>query len=400
MHEGRAGLWTELVHGRRLTNLLTARGCFVALEIRTIAQDLCLALSAVHRHGLVHGDVKPDNVMREHGGRLVLMDFGSASDFLGCPASVTSGTLNYMAPEVLRGHAATPAADLYSLGVLLFFLLSGRYPYSAASVDELLDQQVRNARVHLKDLVADLPSELLIGIEQALDPEPQNRPDSARAFAAIIEPALISKPRPWFWIGTAVLLLGALLWAISMWHSNAAVSWDIETTLYRKTETGRIPAVSGTPINLGDQFTLHVRTNRATYLYVLDDDGSGEPIVLFPLPERKPGNPLAANIEYELPGQDDEHEFAWKISRRALREEFIVVATTNPQPDIEQAISMWQHPIAARNPGLRGALDLAVLPIKPIPTSESIRVLLNNFATSDDTGKLRYWHFVFPYTSQ
>jgi serine/threonine protein kinase len=81
VHDGRAGLWTELVRGSPLSELLTQHGPFPADEVRGIGLDLCHALAAVHRHGVVHGDVKAANVMREVSGRIVLRDFGASREF-------------------------------------------------------------------------------------------------------------------------------------------------------------------------------------------------------------------------------------------------------------------------------------------------------------------------------
>src|SRR5262249_42918426 len=130
---------------------------------------LCHALAAVHRHGLVHGDVKAENVMREVSGRIVLMDFGAAREFEATDARVVSGTIRYLAPEVLRGAAPSPSSDLYALGVLLFHLLSGAYPYRAAQLEELLGQQDRGERLRLADLRSGLPVDLVRTIERALE---------------------------------------------------------------------------------------------------------------------------------------------------------------------------------------------------------------------------------------
>ena len=77
---GRVGLWMELVKGRTLAELLQTHGPFGAREAALIGLDLCRALAAVHGAGLLHGDIKAHNVMREEGGRTVLMDFGTGKD--------------------------------------------------------------------------------------------------------------------------------------------------------------------------------------------------------------------------------------------------------------------------------------------------------------------------------
>ena len=122
---GRVGFWTEFIHGRTLAELVHEQGAFPAPEAAAIGIDGCRAISAVHRAGLLHRDIKANNVMREDGGRIVLLDFGATKDFVqhavadavvGDPNGPT-GTPLYVAPELWRDSAATPQSDIYSLGV-------------------------------------------------------------------------------------------------------------------------------------------------------------------------------------------------------------------------------------------------------------------------------------------
>src|SRR5581483_80213 len=109
------GLWMELIKGRTLEALLPVHGCFSAHEASLVGRDLCRALAAAHRAGVVHGDIKARNVMREEGGRTVLMDFGAGratDDLARDPAGRLSGTPVYLPPEVLSGQPRTPAADI------------------------------------------------------------------------------------------------------------------------------------------------------------------------------------------------------------------------------------------------------------------------------------------------
>jgi len=139
VHDGRPGIWMELVHGRTLAERLAAEGPLPVQEVARIARELCRALEAVHAADLVHQDVKPQNVMEQADGRIVLMDFGAglAREAAAVPPRRLSGTPLYMAPEVVRGQSPSPASDLYSLGVLLYQLLTGTYPAYAADWKEL-----------------------------------------------------------------------------------------------------------------------------------------------------------------------------------------------------------------------------------------------------------------------
>jgi eukaryotic-like serine/threonine-protein kinase len=176
-HDGRVGLWMELIRGKTLESLLAAHGTFSAREAAFIGQDLCRALAAVHAAGLVHRDIKAQNVMREEGGRVVLMDFG-AGQVVGDSAAAgqITGTPLYLAPEVLDGHDATVRSDIYSLGVLLYHLVTNDYPIRARSLKELRAAHADNRRVRLHDARPDsLPDSLVRVIEKATDPIPERR---------------------------------------------------------------------------------------------------------------------------------------------------------------------------------------------------------------------------------
>src|SRR6185369_7280564 len=119
-HDGANGVWMELLDGETLDEIVARDGVFSPEETLLIGIDLAGALSAVHAASLLHRDVKARNILRERGGRIVLMDLGAgrAATTSG-PAGDETGTPMYMAPEVLAGGAATVRSDIYSLGVLL-----------------------------------------------------------------------------------------------------------------------------------------------------------------------------------------------------------------------------------------------------------------------------------------
>ncbi len=125
---GRIGLWMEFVKGRTLEQVLREGKRFSAKEVTRIGLELCRAVSAVHAAGLLHRDIKAQNVMVADDGRLVLMDFGTGRELDGTSESNVAGTPLYLAPEVLSGGAATERSDVYSIGVLMHHLLTGSYP--------------------------------------------------------------------------------------------------------------------------------------------------------------------------------------------------------------------------------------------------------------------------------
>src|SRR4029079_18388729 len=112
--------------------VLRQRGLFSADEAAHVGVDVCRALAAVHKAGLLHRDIKAANIMREQGGRVVLMDFGAGT--WAHDDSPIAGTPLYWAPEIVAREPATPATDVYSVGVLLYHLTTGRYPVVGADV--------------------------------------------------------------------------------------------------------------------------------------------------------------------------------------------------------------------------------------------------------------------------
>ena len=165
----RTGFWMELIRGTTLAHVLRTQGPFAAEEAAVVGRELCRAVSAVHDAGLVHGDIKPQNVMREVNGRIVLMDFGSSQsrDQTRTVGEQLTGTPHYLAPEVLNGGAPSVAGDIYSLGVLLFHLVTGDYPVLAASIEEL-KQAHANGRVRrLTDFHHMLPQAFVTAVDGA-----------------------------------------------------------------------------------------------------------------------------------------------------------------------------------------------------------------------------------------
>ncbi len=174
------GMWTELVRGCTLQEMLQTQGTFAADEARLVGRKVCRTLVAVHKAGLLHRDVKASNIMREEGGRYLLMDFGVGAEVQedGDVRGI-SGTPAYMAPEILRDGVATVASDLYSLGVLLFHLVTGCFPGDPVPAVGKAGTRVvappPGASFRLQDYRADLPADFIAVIEKAIDPDALQR---------------------------------------------------------------------------------------------------------------------------------------------------------------------------------------------------------------------------------
>jgi tRNA A-37 threonylcarbamoyl transferase component Bud32 len=163
------GVWMELVRGRTLSQMVREDGPLGPEEAAIVGMTLCDALAAVHSAGLLHRDIKAQNVMRESGGRIVLMDFGAGLELIERkrhPEVV--GTPLYMSPAVLAGAAWSPSADLYSLGVLLFYLVSGRYPVEGNSMGEIATAHALGEQRALADVRPGLPEGFSRVVRRAL----------------------------------------------------------------------------------------------------------------------------------------------------------------------------------------------------------------------------------------
>jgi len=253
-HEGRVGFWTDFVHGKTLAALVRGQGAFGHREAALMGLDVARALSAVHRTGILHRDIKADNVMREEGGRILLMDFGLST--LPQRQGSLSGTPNYMAPELFQGGAATVASDIYAMGVLLYYLVTAEYPVKASGRPFAEAVAAVNERRPLIDLRPDLPESFLRTVNVATEIDPAKRFASAGQLAAALAESLgASVPeeaspssakergRKWIWATIA----GAVV--------VVAVGIGLSTGIVRRwmyPDAASVPA--GTPANAYDDY--------------------------------------------------------------------------------------------------------------------------------------------------
>jgi tRNA A-37 threonylcarbamoyl transferase component Bud32 len=179
VHEGQVGLCMEFIRGRTLEEILKAQGPFGEGEAVTVGLKVGHALSAVHAAGIVHRDVKARNVMREDRGRIVLMDFGTGRDRAKAGTGDLAGTPLYMAPEVLAGSAATQQSDIYSVGVLLYYLVTGQYPVEGKTLDQIIQAHVRGRRKPLAERRPDLPDDFIRVVDRATAQDPDARYETA-----------------------------------------------------------------------------------------------------------------------------------------------------------------------------------------------------------------------------
>ncbi len=189
-----------------------------------IGIELCHAIAAVHGAGLLHRDIKPHNVMLAGDGRIVLMDFGAGHELDDSPSAALAGTPLYLAPELLSGKEPTVGSDTYSLGVLLFYLLTGAYPLRGQNLAELRLAHERRESTDIRTLRPDVAPRLARVVGRAIDPQPERRYQSASDLAGDL---MSLRPRPKLVplayalaVGAAVVLLVAAGPEIRRWQSG------------------------------------------------------------------------------------------------------------------------------------------------------------------------------------
>ena len=181
--EGRPFIVMEYVEGDTLADELARHGALEPVRAVELALQICSGLEAAHASGLVHRDVKPRNLLLRPDGVLKIADFGiarAAESTRLTEIGTILGTAAYLAPEQAEGLEATPAADLYSVGAVLYELLTGRVPYAATSLVELLAKQQAGPPAP----IGGVPASLELAVVRCLEPDPTKRPPSAGALAA------------------------------------------------------------------------------------------------------------------------------------------------------------------------------------------------------------------------
>jgi serine/threonine-protein kinase len=243
-HDGRPYLVMELLEGESLAERIGRAGPMAPAEAARVAAAVAGALEAAHRAGVVHRDVKPGNVFLTADGGVKVLDFGIA--LAAGEAALTTGdllgTAAYLAPERVLGQRATPAADVYALGVVLYELLAGRRPFEAGSEIELAMAHVNARPVPLALAAPSTPPHLVAACEQAMAKDPAARPSSAAAFARLLRQQAAAGTRPARSrrraLLAALLLAGAVLAALPALGGGP---------LWWAGEPGRAPSVVRAP---------------------------------------------------------------------------------------------------------------------------------------------------------
>lgn len=201
---------SEFVEGGSLADRLSKNPPTTEQAIRWII-DIAEALEHAHLHGVIHRDIKPANILIDHHGRALLADFGIAQSANKAGQEALSlGTLRYMSPEQLEGRTCDPRSDIFSLGVVLHEVTTGRLPYSSVEPNVLRREIVAGIKT-----VPAVPDQIKAICQKALQRNPFDRHVSAACFAAELRRSL-SRPKSslmrWAGVVVGLVVLAAVVW--------------------------------------------------------------------------------------------------------------------------------------------------------------------------------------------
>ena len=172
------------VEGQDLAHTLKAQGHWPATKTIELARQLSAALAAAHAEGVVHRDLKPQNILIDHAGNAYISDFGLAKSLEAGAAMMTHtgqilGTPRYMSPEQVEGKPADHRSDLYAMGLILYETVTGDVPFTGESTLQVMYQRLRDDPVNPKVLHPELPNHLVRIILRCLERAPERRYQSA-----------------------------------------------------------------------------------------------------------------------------------------------------------------------------------------------------------------------------
>jgi tRNA A-37 threonylcarbamoyl transferase component Bud32 len=186
---GQSYMVMEYVAGDTFERVIQQQGAMEWPRAFSLTLQILEGIGHAHAAGILHRDLKPANVMLTPAGRIKLMDFGIAQA-LGAARMTRQGriigTLEYLAPERIQGKPADTRSDLYSVGVMLFEMLSGRLPFQSDSEYELLQQQVQKAPPEFGSLGVRVPADVESAVRKALEKNPERRYAAAEEFSAAL----------------------------------------------------------------------------------------------------------------------------------------------------------------------------------------------------------------------
>ncbi len=239
LHDERVGFWCDLISGVSLSECKDMHHS--DRQVLQYATDLIDALEAIHEAGLVHGDVKCANIMKDQMGRLVLMDFGAGKqqDRHNINDFDVIGTPLYMAPELFRGDQKSPASDIYALGVVLYKLSINVYPVNAIDFEQLSKTHSEQPSIRqLKKVRSDISRPMSRLVHKMLSPSPASRPTVKEIKISLQHIRQMPEQRRKKWaLASIIASLSICLLVVSLAYVNVDQARQITQLEKQKTDT-------------------------------------------------------------------------------------------------------------------------------------------------------------------
>lgn len=298
-HEDNAFIAMEFVEGRSLRAVMNSRlgGKSPWTEVVEYGCQVCRGLSEAHQAGIIHRDIKPENILINSRGVLKVADFGLAA-IKGATKltrdTSTPGTLSYMSPEQLQGHAVDTRSDIFSVGVVLYEMLAGRQPFAADHEAAVAYQITHTDPAPLQRFNTGAPEPLLTAVRRSLTKDPAARYQDIAELLRDLEGARGRKAR--LRVARSGLshrarslaaLVGIVLTAVAAWFVMSAVRRDAPpptAVTYRQLtfdgdvclSAGGDPSVAA--ISPDGQFVVYAVTRDSTFTVLVQDLAGGNPI--------------------------------------------------------------------------------------------------------------------------
>lgn len=184
--EGSQYIVMEYVSGPTLKEVIQQKGCLEPVEAVRIAKEIASALESAHRHNIVHCDIKPHNILMMPDGHVKVTDFGIAravsSSTMTYSGSVM-GSVHYFSPEQAKGTVITTKSDVYSLGVVLYEMLTGQLPFNGETSVSIALKHLQDEPVPIRQLKPSIPPVLEAIVQKAMSKDPMDRPSSTELYA-------------------------------------------------------------------------------------------------------------------------------------------------------------------------------------------------------------------------
>ncbi|MCI7725464.1 Stk1 family PASTA domain-containing Ser/Thr kinase [Bulleidia sp. HCP3S3_F2] len=192
-YKGHHYIVMEYVTGKTLKQVIRSRGPLVNEEAVDIMKQLCSAISEAHSRGIIHRDIKPQNVIVKADGSIKILDFGIATakgSMQLTQANNVMGSVHYLAPELAKGEAASPQSDIYALGIVLYEMLAGDVPFKADQAVQIALKHMREPMPDVRLINASVPQSIANVITRATAKDPNNRYGSCREMLQDISTCL------------------------------------------------------------------------------------------------------------------------------------------------------------------------------------------------------------------